>query len=748
MIIERNIIKFIVFAEDSLLNALRKISDNKSRLVFSVSESGKLEGVLTDGDIRRWLLENKDADLNIPVNKVSNKHYVSLHEEATTEEIIAQFNNRISTIPIIDKQGHLVSLAQEQAAEFKIGEFVIAKNEPSFIIAEIGNNHNGSVESAFQLVDEAIAAGADCVKFQMRSMKELYQNSGDASDSSEDLGAQYTLDLLSRFQLSTEEMIQVFDYCKNKGTLPLCTPWDKESLVILEEYHMPAYKVASADLTNHDLLQAIANTGKPLICSTGMSSESEISEAVKKLKGWNANFVLLHCNSTYPTPFKDIHLNYLDRLAQIGDCPIGYSGHERGISIPIAAVAKGAKVIEKHFTMDRELEGNDHRVSLLPIEFKEMVQRIREVEQALGGNTQRRITQGEMMNREVLAKSLIINCDLAPNETIKEEMIDIKSPGKGLPPYRKTELIGKTTKRSFSSGDFFYPSDLEEKNISRRSYQFSRPFGVPVRYHDMSEMIKDTNLDIVEFHLSYKDMEEKPSDYLTETKDTGFVIHSPELFTGDHIMDLCADDDSYRQRSIDELKRVVEITENLTPYFNNKERPMIIINAGGSSADDFIPTTERDKLHDRIANSLSQIDQTNVEIIPQTMPPFPWHFGGQRFHNLMMMPDDIERFCKKYGYRICLDISHSQLACNYFGLSFRDFLNKVSPYCAHLHVVDGEGVDGEGLQIGDGNTDFGMVADILNHHAPHASFIPEIWQGHKNKGEGFWEALEALEKWF
>ena len=205
---------------------------------------------------------------------------------------------------------------------------------------------------------------------------------------------------------------------------------------MLEDYGMQAYKLASADLTNHELLDAIARTGKPLICSTGMSSESEISAAVRKLKQLDAKYVLLHCNSTYPAPFKDIHLNYLDRLSQIGNCLVGYSGHERGIAVAIAAVAKGAKVIEKHFTLDRTMEGNDHRVSLLPAEFKEMEQGIREVEQALGSNAQRRVTQGEMMNREILAKSLIIDCDLAKGEIIREDMIKVKSPGKGLQPYK------------------------------------------------------------------------------------------------------------------------------------------------------------------------------------------------------------------------------------------------------------------------------------------------------------------------
>ena len=747
MIVERNLSRFIVYSEDPLINALTKINENKSGLIFSVTESGQLEGILTDGDFRRWLMSNTHLVLNLPVNSISNKNFVSFSVDAPHDDIERAFDTRIQVIPLVDQHNHLVSIALRQPAELCIGEFLIGDEFATFVIAEIGNNHNGSLEMAKRLVDEAIEAGADCAKFQMRSMNKLYVNSGDASSNSEDLGAQYTLDLLARFQLSNDQMFEVFDYCKANGILPLCTPWDLESLKLLDEYGVPAFKLASADLTNHGLLEAMAKTGKPIIASTGMSSEAEIVDAVDILRKTNAQFILLHCNSTYPAPFKDINLNYLERLKKIGDCPVGYSGHERGISVAIAAVAKGACVIEKHFTLDRNMEGNDHRVSLLPVEFKEMVQRIREVEQAMGSREMRRISQGEMMNREVLGKSLVINTDLKAGKIITEAMIEVRSPGKGLSPYRKSELLGKVARHDFKAGDFFYPSDVDAVIVEARKYNFKRPFGIPVRYHDVNLLGSKSNFDILEFHLSYKDMEESPEKYLTKEKNLGFVVHSPELFAGDHIMDLCNPDDIYRQRSIDELQRVVDITRSMKPYFNS-ERPQIIINAGGFSMDSFINASERDGLHDLIAESLTSIDQSGVEIIPQTMPPFPWHFGGQRHHNLFMLPNDIQRFCDRYGYRICLDISHSQLTCNHFNISFMDFLEQVGQYSAHLHIVDAEGIDGEGLQIGEGGVDFGMVAEVLSRKAKTASFIPEIWQGHKNGGEGFWNALEKLEKWF
>ena len=161
-----------------------------------------------------------------------------------------------------------------------------------------------------------------------------------------------------------------------------------------------------------------------------------------------------------------------------------------------------------------------------------------------------------------------------------------------------------------------------------------------------------------------------------------------------------------------------------------------------------MPIHERSGKYEKIASALKELNTAGVEIIPQTMPPFPWHFGGQRYHNLFMDADDIVDFCIANEMRICLDISHSKLVCNYEHRSFKEFLEKVAPYTAHIHMVDAIGIDGEGLQIHEGDIDFEMVASVLDKKCPDASFIPEIWQGHKNNCQGFWVSLERLEIFF
>lgn len=423
---QKSFSKYIVFSEDSIISALSKIQANLVKIVFVVSESGILLGCLTDGDFRRWISSVTEIDLQVPVSSVMNSVCSSCLSSDPDFLILSRLNSLVA-LPLLDSYGRIVSIAFTSNGEFKIGTRTIGDGEPSFVIAEIGNNHNGDIDTALKLIDAAHAAGADCAKFQMRDMSKLYSNAGDSNDMASDLGTQYTLDLLERFQLSDDELFRCFDYAAEKGLVPLCTPWDLTSLEKLSGWGMEGFKVASADFTNHSFISQLAALGKPLICSTGMASEQEIRSGIRHLQKAGANYVLLHCNSTYPTPFKDVNLRYLQRLRQLADAPVGYSGHERGIEIPIASVSLGAVVIEKHITLDRSMEGNDHKVSLLPGEFALMMQGIRRVEESMGQGGERSISQGEMMNREVLAKSLVAACDVPAGTVITEAMVCIQS---------------------------------------------------------------------------------------------------------------------------------------------------------------------------------------------------------------------------------------------------------------------------------------------------------------------------------
>ena len=627
---------------------------------------------------------------------------------------------------------------------FSIGAHEIG-GDRVFIIAEIGNNHNGDFDRAIEMIDRAVEMGADCAKFQMRHIDKVYRKKSLTKDG-EDLGTEYIIDLLNRFELSVPDQKRLADYCKEKGILYMCTPWDEVSLGVLEEFGVAGYKVASADLTNLPFIDKICATGKPLILSTGMSRNSEVKNAAAFLNSRNANFAMLHCNSTYPAPLYDINLNWIDTLKEIHPI-VGYSGHERGTSVTLAAVAKGAKVVERHFTLDRNMEGPDHAASLEFDDFKFLIRGIREIEEALGVGGERKLSQGEMINRENLSKSLVSATRLKKGTVITAKHVQVRSPGQGLSPQRFPDLLGKTLQRDMAEETFFFESDVLETCIEPREYKYTLPWGVPIRYHDFKEYQDRIKPDIFEFHLSYSDMGLKLEDYLSGTYDCGFVVHAPELFSGSALMDLATPNNEYRAKSILETQRVIDITRDLKRYFPKTKRPMIVANIGGFTMDAPLPAEVINSYYETFALSMTQLDMEGVELIPQTMAPFPWHFGGQRYQNLFVKIDEIEKWCNALNIRMCFDVSHTKLACNHLGFDFYEFCERIAPLTAHLHLGDAKGLNGEGLQIGEGDIDFELLGKLLKAGCPDASFIPEIWQGHKNGGEGFWLALDRLESY-
>ncbi len=757
MIIERDLTPYVVYSGDPVLRALEKITANQARVIFLVDSHGHLDGVLSDGDFRRWVSGAASLTVDVPAIEAANTSPRSLPIGSSPAEISHAFGSGIDHVALVDERGHLVAIAINRADELRIGRHRVAADAPTVLISEIGINHQGDVSLAKQLVDLSLEAGADIVKFQLRDMESLYRQ-GASGSGGEDLGPQYTLDLLAKYNLEADQLFEVFDHCRDVGIEVMCTAWDPVSVDRLVDYGVPSLKVASADMTNHALLRHMAASGTPMVISTGMSTEGEIRETVDLVRSTGVAHAFLHCQSTYPAPFKDVNLAYLTRLAELTQAPVGYSGHERGFHVPVAAVALGARIVEKHFTIDRGLEGNDHKVSLLPGEFKEMVQRVREVEEALGTAAPRAVSTGEMMNRVNLAKSLVAARRIEAGETLTDADIDIKSPGRGLQPNAYDKLVGRTTTRALEAGDFFYATDLGDAAPRGRDYDFRRPWGLAVRYHDIDAMTKDTTPDFLEFHFSYKDLDLPVEEVFAKYAGglpMGFTTHSPDLFAGDFLLNLASTDDDHWERSIRELQRVVDTTREMQQHFTQSADargetagPVIVASLGGFTTDAFVPPAERVAMYDRVAAGLARIDDSGVRLCAQTLPPYPWYMGGQLYCNLFVDPRDTAEFAERHGRRLCFDVSHSKLSANYLGMSFSEATDLLAPHSEHLHLVDATGVDGEGVQVGDGEIDWPVLAQQLDAMSPGVSFIPEIWQGHVNDGEGFWIALERLEQWF
>jgi len=331
-----------------------------------------------------------------------------------------------------------------------------------FIIAEAGVNHNGSIKFAKKLIDVAKEAKVDAIKFQTFKVgnvatkyapKADYQVKNTGSKES-----QY--EMIKKLELKEEDFKELYKYAKEKGIIFLSTPFDFESADFLDDLGVSAFKISSTDLTNLPFLKYIAKKGKPIILSTGMATLGEVEEAVNTIKKYNEDIILLHCVTNYPANFEELNLKAIKTLKEAFKLPVGYSDHSLGIYAPIAAVSLGAVVIEKHFTLDKNLPGPDHKASLEPKELKEMVKCIRLIEKALGDGIKRPTFEEEKI-KKVVRKSIVAKINIPKGTIITEEMITFKRPGTGLSSKYYKEVIGKKARRDIKADEIIYWHDLE-----------------------------------------------------------------------------------------------------------------------------------------------------------------------------------------------------------------------------------------------------------------------------------------------
>ena len=323
-----------------------------------------------------------------------------------------------------------------------------------FIIAEAGVNHNGSIELAKKLIDVAVDAGVDAVKFQTFKAENLvsknaqkadYQkkNMNDADDSQ--------FNMIKKLELDLDTHKELMAYCKTKNIMFLSTPFDHDSIELLSDLGLEIFKIPSGEITNLPYLRHIGKLNKQVVLSTGMADMGEIEDALDVLIDAGTQkekITILHANTMYPTPMEDVNLKAMITIGNTFDCKYGYSDHTLGIEVDIAAVAMGASCIEKHFTLDKTMEGPDHKASLEPQELKAMVEAIRNIELALGSSI-KKPSKSETPNIQVARKSIVANCDIKKGETFTENNLTIKRPGNGINPMRWDEIVGTVSIKDY-----------------------------------------------------------------------------------------------------------------------------------------------------------------------------------------------------------------------------------------------------------------------------------------------------------
>jgi N,N'-diacetyllegionaminate synthase len=327
----------------------------------------------------------------------------------------------------------------------------------TFIIAEAGVNHNGSLEMAMQMVDAAVAAGADAVKFQtFTAEKVIAVNAPKADYQKETTGSDESQwEMVKKLELDETAHIRLYQYCQQKGIQFLSTPFDLESIDLLSRLGLEIFKIPSGEITNLPYLRKLGALGKRLILSTGMANLGEIEDALDVLTETGTpleSITVLHCNTEYPTPFEDVNLRAMLTIGHALGVAVGYSDHTPGTEVAGAAVALGAAVLEKHFTLDRNLPGPDHKASLEPDELKAMVQAIRNIEKALGDGI-KRPSPSEVKNRPIARKSLVATQSIKAGELFSADNITAKRPGAGISPMRWDEILGRVAQKDYEKDE-------------------------------------------------------------------------------------------------------------------------------------------------------------------------------------------------------------------------------------------------------------------------------------------------------
>ena len=319
------------------------------------------------------------------------------------------------------------------------------------IIAEAGVNHNGSLKLAKQMIEEAARAGADYIKFQTFKPEKLVSKYAQKADYQKKTTGnnESQLQMLEKLALSYDDFVELKKYCEQIGIGFLSTPFDEDSIRFLDSLDMDFWKIPSGEITNYPYLVQIAQTGRDIVLSTGMCEMDEIADAMKVLKENGAgNISLLHCNTEYPTPYEDVNLLAMKQMRTAFKKQVGYSDHTVGIEVPIAAVALGAEIIEKHFTLDKNMEGPDHKASLEPQELAQMVSAIRHIEKSLGDGNKKR-TASEQHNIAAARKSIVAKCAISKGDIFTEANLTVKRPGSGISPMKWKELIGTKAQRDY-----------------------------------------------------------------------------------------------------------------------------------------------------------------------------------------------------------------------------------------------------------------------------------------------------------
>ena len=631
-------------------------------------------------------------------------------------------------------------------------------------ISEIGINHNGSFSIAKKLIQQSKIAGAQFVKFQIRDLNEIYNKKFLKNFQNSETANQYIYNQLKKNHIKNSDYIELFKYSRRLNLKVMLTPFDLLSVKLCKNNLVNAIKVGSPDFENLDLIKKILELKKPIFFSTGMSNEDEIKKVYKFIIKNNINknqISFLHCVSSYPPREDELNLKYMKSLKNIiKPNTLGYSGHERGIDASLLSIFYGAKVIERHITLDKNMKGPDHNSSITLNEFKKLTElgkhaynylknknitldtyskkfKIKDTKIIIGKN-KKIISNNALFNKKILGKSYIFKSNCKKNTKLDLKQIKLVSPGKGIGPLQINKYLGKKLRYNVKKNE--YVSEDNFKKNKNKILKINRNWGVVGRLGDFEQFIYD-KADLIEIHLTWRELLNPKLPNKNFNKE--LIVHAPEYFQ-DKLIDFTTNDKNILNNSFEMMENIENLIDKIKNnfYFDEKKGPKLVLHPGGHSEN---PKNTLSKIqrYKNLNKNINKLKNKNYNLLIENMPPYPWYYGGRYYQHIFTDTNEIYNFCKETNTKICYDTSHAKLSSNLLKREFIDFSRKILKYTEYLHISDAKGTDGEGLQIGDGEINFKEFFKLAKNN--NASFIPEIWNGHLDDGKGFKKALEKLE---
>ena len=717
--------------------------EGKYRELTKVKPNAKIVGDYTKASKNLGWHQTYDFEDTIKSMALSD---LSLHDEEILQKLNLINDERSNGSDTCLSRDISTSHIQSPLNRFEPGrrlkEVLSQESDYVYIIAEIGINHDGCLQTALRLIDAAKDAGVDAVKFQKRHLPSIYNESTIDDPNSQEWNIEYLVETLKVTELSETDFDTIQAHCNRLQLDLIITPFDEISADFVHSRSVVAFKNASCNMLNFKLIDRMVAKRLPVLISTGMWTDEEIKMAVTYLNAKDVQYSLLLSNSTYPCPYEDISLSYLKKLSEYVPV-VGYSGHERGTFIPVAAVAMGARIIEKHITFDKSKSGLDHKASMEPDEWREMVRQIRVLETSMG--KYKTANQAELLARQSFCLSPYAKRDFKQGDVLTENDFIWRAPGKGLYQHEISEYMGKPAVLEIKSGDCLSKSHFHTNTLGIAEWSipnYSKMWGVKCRFHDFLDY-SVLSAPVVEFHCSQKDIYDSTTGICSATSQ--LVVHAPEIVDM-MLVDICSQDERQKTLSLNILQDTITKTIELSRQFPGK--PKLVVHFGGMKLDPARDEeTVRKDLLRRAVSSFEALkyDPDEIEILPENLPPKPWYLGGEWNQYGFMTADDMIQFCEHFDLKMTFDICHAQLYCKSCDEDLVDYTRRVRPFVSHLHISDATGIGGEGVQIHEGEIDFeGVFTELKDCRC---SWVTEVWAGHTDNGQGVYKSMLELQKY-